>query len=804
MSTSLQITRRAAILSTAASCAISAALAWSVPARAAETGQGQEASTSIEELVVTARRREEALERVPVTVSVITADAIAKRSISSQADLQTAVPGLIVRSTQGSSQFNYAIRGQSVDAFSASQPGVLTYVNEFQTTALSSGSFYDLGAVQVLKGPQGTLFGRNTTGGAVLYSTAKPEFDGFSGLVKARLGDFDLRGGEAMVNVPINDMFALRLAGTIEKRDGFVRNLVNGENLNNVDRRSARLSLRFRPTDQFESTFVGEINRSKGNGDPLLLYTAYGPGQVGPDGRPLPSLLATFYSPILDTLAGPGAFDALRALYPQTPAGGYLASVDIQRARGTRATALDAPTGLNAKSQYLINTTTYDVSDALQVKNIVGYAKNQNFSDFDQDGSPFPFYGFVHTVNRSKAWSEELQISGKLADGNLNYIAGVYYSDEDKTNGQDFQYFDLGPVANPILAPAFGATSLPLANQLFGRTRIKSFGGFVQGTYKLDAILQGLSATGGFRYTEEKTNFTELSGFAPVFPANVEEDRRDSKPSWTLGLEYQATEAWFFYATSRGSWRGGGYNYNAPPVNRLAEQGGNTFGPEKIKDVEVGAKFKGRLAGAPSRLSIALYKQWVDDVQRIAYVSIPAFGPAGVTVNVPGAEFKGVDIDGGISPTRWLQLGGSFSYTDAKYTSTAGNDLFGTFFQFSTFADIAKTSGSVYAEVDVPLEGNLGSLSLRADAYAQSSLYFSNYGKSGAPGTRIPAYELVNLRASLHDIAGSSVSAAVFAKNVFDKEYYVGGIGLGTQSGGYNMVVPGEPRMIGAELSVRF
>jgi iron complex outermembrane receptor protein len=125
---------------------------------------------------------------VPVAVSVLTSEALRTRSINSEADLQTATPGLIVRSTQGSSQFNYAIRGQSIDAFSVSQPGVLTYVNEFQTNALSAGSLYDLGSVQVLKGPQGTLFGRNTTGGAVLFSTARPDFASTEGMLRGRAG----------------------------------------------------------------------------------------------------------------------------------------------------------------------------------------------------------------------------------------------------------------------------------------------------------------------------------------------------------------------------------------------------------------------------------------------------------------------------------------------------------------------------------------------------------------------------------------------------------------------------------------
>lgn len=193
-------------------CLACPAMASAQPGDAGAEAPAEEAGSSINaadgDIVVTARRREEGLSRTPVAVAVLTSDALQTRSINSEADLQTATPGLIVRSTQGSSQFNYAIRGQSIDAFSVSQPGVLTYVNEFQTNALSAGSLYDLSSVQVLKGPQGTLFGRNTTGGAVLFSTAAPEFDAFKGFARGRVGNLGAWQGEGMLNVPLGDSAA--------------------------------------------------------------------------------------------------------------------------------------------------------------------------------------------------------------------------------------------------------------------------------------------------------------------------------------------------------------------------------------------------------------------------------------------------------------------------------------------------------------------------------------------------------------------------------------------------------------------
>jgi len=792
----------------AASC-LAIAGALPVTASAAEetadeaAAQAREAASTAHgetDIVVTARRREEGLSRTPVAVSVLTGDALQSRSINSEADLQTATPGLIVRSTQGSSQFNYAIRGQSIDAFSVSQPGVLTYVNEFQTNALTAGSLYDLGSVQVLKGPQGTLFGRNTTGGAVLFSTAEPEFDTFAGMARGRAGNLGAWQLEGMVNAPLGDGVALRLAGLVDQRDGFVRNLVNGERLANVDRWSIRGSLRFQIGDAIESRFVGEYGRAKGHGDPLLAYSANAPGSVGPNGQALAADVPTFYSPILDTIAGAGAYAALMAAYPGTPAGGYGDYVNVQRGLGTRATYLDADTGLDARSGYIINTTSIDVSDSAQIKNIIGYSCNRNVSLFDQDGSPFPFYGNVQTFNRVKTFSEELQLSGSAIDGRLSYIAGLYYSKEKRTSGQDFRYFDLGPVANPILAPVFGAPSLPLANRLEGDFDIQSIGAFAQLSFKLT---DQLSATGGIRYTKEKNAFTEVSGFAPFYPSGIVEKRKDSKPSWTLGVEYQATPTFFLYATYRGSWRGGGFNYNAPPVNASAENGGNSFDPERIEDVELGAKFLGEVGTVPVRANLAVYKSWVKAIQRVAYLTFPDVGPGGATVNADGATFRGVELDAEVTVAPGVRIGGSFNHTDPKYRGDTQQTLFGTFIDFTTFADVTRYSGSGYIDVAAPLGNDAGELRARVDIYAQSGLYFSNYGQSGAPGTRLPSYELVNARIGVDDIGGTGISAAFFAKNIFDKEYFVGGIGLGT-AGGYNLAVPGEPRTYGVDLSFRF
>jgi iron complex outermembrane receptor protein len=167
------------------------------------------------EIIVTAQRRAEALERTPVAISVVSGDALAKRAIVTEADLQAASPGLIIRAGYNSNQLNYALRGQSLDAFSDTRPGVLPYFNEIQLDGVGGGSsaFYDLQSVQVLKGPQGTLFGRNSTGGAVLFTSVKPD-ENFGGYFSGRVGNYKSYQLEGALNVPLaGDRVLARVAG---------------------------------------------------------------------------------------------------------------------------------------------------------------------------------------------------------------------------------------------------------------------------------------------------------------------------------------------------------------------------------------------------------------------------------------------------------------------------------------------------------------------------------------------------------------------------------------------------------------
>jgi iron complex outermembrane receptor protein len=246
-------------------------------------------------------------------------------------------------------------------------------------------------------------------------------------------------------------------------------------------------------------------------------------------------------------------------------------------------------------------------------------------------------------------------------------------------------------------------------------------------------------------------------------------------------------------------------------VNTTADGGGNAFGAETTKDVEVGVKYSGREAGLPITFNADFFNQWVNNIQRAAYVLGPGGSPNLLTVNVPKAEITGVEFDASVRPAPWLLLGASGAYINARYTSgavdlviDAGNG--GTnleTFNYGPYADTPKWTGSVYAQVNHELADHLGELTLRADVYAQTRMFFSNVANTRAPGTVIPGYSLTNARLSWSKIAGSGLSAAVYVRNVFNKEYFPGGNAIG-QALGVNTINTGQPRFFGGEVRFDF
>lgn len=739
-----------------------------------------------ETIVVTAQRRSETLERSPVAVSVVTAQTLTEKAIVTETDLQSAVPGLTVKTGQNENQLNFSLRGQTVDPFSSSRPSVLPYFNEVQVGGVGSTALYDLSSVQVLKGPQGTLFGRNSTGGAVLYTSAKPT-DGLGGYVIGRIGNYSAKQLEAAVNVPLlPDKLLLRLAGFIQHRRGYQLNLFNDQRLGEIQRQSGRLSLTFKPTNTVTNEFVADYGHSSGASLSSVVYN------VLPLGSPSFIPFNFLFSPAVDSAFGPGTFAAYLAAHPNADPLGLIHFAEIQGARGPYTVNVDSPNFYRQRKLLISNITTIDLAPGIKFRNIFGYVRSHFKGAGEFDGTPFGIDGNgpLGRGGLIKQLSIEPQIVGTGLANRLDFVAGLYYLHEtDDTLSQSI-IFDFVPISPPVVQ----------IND--GKFTNKDYAIYAQGTYALG--LGGLKATAGARYTVEKTKFvrapddTYVTNPLPVYDF----DQHDTfkKLSWTLGLEDQITDHILLYAKARRSFRSGGFNYFAPPTTGFGTATGGEYKPEVATDGELGFKFRGRLGQVPARLNVAAYHMVVKDVQRAFYAAI--FGNlAAITVNVPEAKIDGVEVESSLDPAPWLTVGANLNYTNARFTKNSVEVVDNPTAKFDTYPDTPKWSGALFASVRAPITNRLNG-SLRGDVYRQSSTYFSSTAKSLTLGAKIPAYTLVNLRAGIEDrVSGLSVAAIV--KNVTDKTYYTGGVGFANIFS-LNTAVPGEPRTWLLELGYRF
>jgi iron complex outermembrane recepter protein len=761
-------------------------------ASAQETSDPQpQAAGGLEEVIVTAQRRSEALEKTPVAISAVGNETLQKLAIVSDADLQTAVPGLIIKAGANSNQLNYAIRGQSLDAFSGVLPGVLPYFNEVQVAGGGSATLYDLQSVQVLKGPQGTLFGRNATGGTVLFTSQKPT-DAFEGYVAAAGGNFGMYRGEAALNVPLADGKVLtRVATLYQSSDGYQYDRFHDQELGGFDRFGIRGSLTLKPTDRLSNELVVDYSNLTGYATSNVIWTMYPTGSTNP-----PAPANFLFTPAMELVFGPGAWQQYLDANPRVDPEGIVEFAKKQKKRGPYEVDVSSLPFVQTNNLVISNITAYEISDDLQFKTILGYTNLSSLTGAEYDASPFVVdeRGETGGQNDTDQFSLEAQLIGRAFDQRLNYVVGVYYNDEKTVETTLSQIIEITPF-------------LPVTNQInSGETKRSSYAGYGQGTYDLSEAtgVDGLSFTLGARYTSEDVSLEHLPG--DVFRENpnpgyqdIQEDTFE-KWSWNVGLQRQMTDELLLYVHARSSVRNGGFNFFAPPLPGFGAEGGSEYDVETATDVEFGAKYRGDIGNMPARLNLAVYNLEVEDAQRVTYVQL--FGaPAAVTVNVPKTRITGVEADGLINPIDWLTVGASVNYTDAEFTDNKVSVLGGDAVAFGPVPDVAEWSGTAYAEVGFPVGDSLRG-SFRTEVFGQTEVTFSSTANTDNPGTTLPGYGLVNVRLGLDNEASGWTLAAI-VKNVGDKEYYVGGLGFGSLFS-YNLAVPGEPRTYQMELRYRF
>jgi iron complex outermembrane receptor protein len=812
------------------------------------------------DIVVTARRVEERLQDVPISITVYNQEQLANRNIVNSTDLATYTPSLAVNSKFGPEKASFVIRGFSQDL--NTQPTVAVYFADVVAPHLSSnitsgngagvGSMFDLQNVQVLKGPQGTLFGRNTTGGAILLVPQKPT-DRLEGYVEGSIGNYDLRRVQAVLNVPLSDTFKVRAGVDRYVRDGYIHNRsgIGPKDFNDANYWSARLSIVADLTPDLENYMIATYSKSDTNG--TLNHFAYcNRGTVKGTKS-----------------SGSTAFD--RAA--------ICAQVDSEAARGFGfydGENSNPNPFVKQRQWQVINTTTWRASDTLTIKNIVSYgeARERYSFNLDSDFPPAPFAPvyFVTTYpgpylpqGRQSSFTEEFQLQGRTADDRLQWQAGGYMERSNPIGSGQEQYtavfsnctnpytFQCTPalLTVPLPSPPFppgttttvsaGSVSIARNNYFY-----RNYGLYAQATYK---FTDQLSVTAGIRNNwdwehEDSTNIQVLLNpngtltykcSRAATPANAGPGlltsdvcgigraftQKSNKPTWMVDIDFKPTPDILVYAKYARGYRAGGIN----EANLRAE----TWKPETVDDYELGLKTSWRGGGFRGTFNLAGF--WNEFKNQQATVVIPQCvvasratcttpAPTGINgiQNVGRSRLRGIEADGSIEFGD-LRLDFGYAYLDAKVTGGSApfcdNASFecaqATFLTTGSVLPFApKNRVTVTGTYTLPLDESLGRLSIGAtfthtdkqktttandDAFSVGAIPFN--------GGISPATDLLNLNLNWNDVAGAPIDFALFASNVTNQKYWVAiGSALGT-IGGESLVL-GTPRMYGARLKFRF
>jgi len=776
--------RKAFLFATAAAMAIaagSAARAQSA-APAASADDGQKRVAALDEIVVVARRREENIQTVPVAVTAVSGKTIEKAGVTSVGQLGQQVPALVIAPTTSRATPAFAIRGQrQQDYLPTVDQSVAVYVGDLYLSRQFGidQALFDIASVDVLRGPQGTLFGRNSTGGAIIIRPAAPT-DQFEGYAAATLGDYDRRQFEAVVNLPLADGVALRLGGMNFKRDGYVTNVITGDDIDNEDYSAFRASLRFAPRGGFSSTTVANYFKSDGGGTPFIL------SDVSPsNSAPVRTL---------------GLEASMRGLLAQ------------QKARGFYETAQDIEARTKVKTFDVQNSTAFKFGNGLMLRNIVGY-RDTSFADLNgTDGSIARILEIENKYDGDQ-FSNELQLSGDA--GVLNWITGLYYFRE--TGANDTTSYTGSPVLDNFINPRLQQFSVVnVSKSIYG-----------QGTVDLAAWKPGLTFTAGARYTWDERNArlrsrqavgvapgtptllgfpspgerclsTPADGFGAYPDCSIALSADFSKLSYNVSLEYKPAHGVLLYLATRQGYRSGGFNARAQLAYQL-----KPFRPEVVRDVEAGVKADWTVGEAPVRTNLSVYYSDFKDAQRLAPNVIAGVVTTDV-VNAAAANVKGAEFEFSIIPVSPLTLGGFVSYADAAYDEYVvpgpGGVGVRDLSDSARFAQTPKWTYSLNARLQIPTPSRVGDLSVSATYYHQSDIYVSD---NTEPAGRVDGWGTLGLRADLERVGGAQVDLGVFVRNVTGEKYNVAGQTLNNDIG-FASRIPGAPRTVGISLRYSF
>jgi iron complex outermembrane recepter protein len=739
------------------STAISSAGIAQVPAVAGPVPTA-EGMGSLAEIVVTAERRSENLQTTPIAVTALSADALRSQSVSQFSDLARTVPGLSISSASttapGSATPVVYIRGIGQQDPSIFQdPGVGIYVDGVYV-ARSAGSAIDLPdieRVEVLRGPQGTLFGKNAVGGAINIVTQTPS-DVPTGSLDATIGNYNLVDLRGLVSGPVATDLAGGLALDAKREDGYVDRLSYPDRSKTgteggVDHLSGRTRLHWTPMEDLSVDFSADYTRYQDE-------SAAGLTTVYP-----PTSIYTLWNTLVASKGG----------LTWTPADAETGGKYSTFATGPNF-ADDHIYGSGIWLSWKLPWATF--------RSITAYRYAHETYSRDSDGSPADFFSATG-YHQTSQYSQELQLLGSSFEDRLKWISGLYYLHE---NGQES---DLAIIA-PGLYTETHNTSLELG-RLYGiKTTTDSYAGFGQATFY---ITRALGLTAGLRYTSEPksavvSSFGTESGILYVPPTAVSKTFSSLTPKY--GIQYQVDPNVMLYASATKGFKSGGFNGR---VSTLA--GLTTFAPETVWSYEGGVK--STLLDNRLRINLAGYYMDYDNIQ-LAYFILTPGGVVNAVSNVAAAELHGVEAEVAAVPVSRLRLAASASWEDNYYTNIQPG------------AQVVKGDKMPYTPKWTASFSADYAFILPGDATLTPHVDYSFKGRtfaviSNSFPSELSAYSLVNARLT-YAPANDHWSLAAYATNLTNRYYFTSAQDNTTASLLYRLL--GRPREFGLTLHIRF
>jgi iron complex outermembrane receptor protein len=767
---------------------------WGTAVHAAEAEDGPVANGAI---VVTARLREEDPQQVPAAMSIISGEDLTRTYTVNLNQLSQLAPALNYSSANPRNT-SFTIRGLGSSVVAVSQandglePGVGFYVDGVYhaRAATAAFDFTDIDRVEVLRGPQGTVFGKNTTAGAINITSKKPSFD-WGGEAELSYGSRDFVQAKAAITGPIaGDVLAFRLSGSVTRQDGYLWNIARDEHQNNIHNDAIRGQLLFQPSSDFSFRVIGDWSNFRNN--------CCGQVFVG-------------VAPTLKSAAQQYA-----ALAANAPGGAYAPPSTNSY---DRVTDNDAPLGVDTNEGGVSGTAEWKLGGVTLTSISAWRFWNWDAAN-DRDYTGLHIQTTQHIPSRQDQYSQELRI-GSNTPGPIDYVAGLYYFHQ-KIVGHPISIY--GPLATYWLLPASATRTSALLDgyQTDGRTdfRSESYGIFGEVTWH---PLPRVALTGGIRYTyEEKDGVYDVRTFGGVAPtAALHADQQsilraqsysahvgDGSASGRANASWEPVDGVMAYASFAKGQKSGGINMSGLPTNSAGQAVLATavIRPETNTTWEAGLKT--RLFNDALTFNIDAYHTNVTDFQANIVDNSATVALRSYLANIPKVTVKGIEFDAAARIGANFTLRASGAYSDGVYarypngpcpiertgSGTARCDLSG-----QGMPGLPKWVGSAGGEYHLPVAvaGRDGEFVLRADAVTRTKIFGD---ATGSAYTIIKGYTLVNGSIGYRT---ANWEVAVFARNLFNKDYMQN---LTVQAGNSGLIVgtPSEPRTIGVTLRTAF